>query len=45
MLPDDIFDKLFGLVEADKKNKRKTRKHVKLTTNKISNKSKTYKHK
>ena len=45
MLPDDIFDKLFGLVEADKKNKRKTRKHMKLTSNKNSNKSKTYKHK
>jgi hypothetical protein len=29
MLPDDIFDKLFGLVEVDKKRKRKTRKHIK----------------
>jgi len=43
MLPDDIFDKLFGLVEVDKKNKRKTRKHVKLTSNKNTNKSKTRK--
>ena len=45
MLPDDIFDKLFGLVEADKKIKRKTRKHVRLTSNKKSNKNKTYKNK
>jgi len=28
MLPDDIMDKLFGLVEIDKKQKRKTRKHI-----------------
>ena len=28
MLSDDIMDKLFGLVEADKKRKRKTRKHI-----------------
>jgi len=27
MLSDDVFDKLFGLVEVDKKRKRKTRKH------------------
>ena len=27
MLSDDIYDKLFGLVEYDKKQKRKTRKH------------------
>jgi hypothetical protein len=30
-LPDDMLDKLFGLVETDKKKQRKTRKH----TNKI----------
>ena len=29
MLPDEIFDKLFGLVEFDKKRKRKTRKFIK----------------
>jgi hypothetical protein len=28
MLSDDIMDKLFGLVEIDKKRKRKTRKHI-----------------
>jgi hypothetical protein len=28
MLPDDIFDKLFNLVEYDKKQKRKTRKNL-----------------
>jgi hypothetical protein len=28
MLSDDIMDKLFGLVEIDKKKKRKTRKHI-----------------
>ena len=33
MLSDDIMDKLYGLVEVDKKRKRKTRKHV----NKINN--------
>lgn len=27
MLSDDVMDKLFGLVEVDKKRKRKTRKH------------------
>jgi hypothetical protein len=27
-LSDDMFDKLFGLVEADKKKQRKTRKHT-----------------
>jgi len=48
MLPDDIFDKLFGLVEFDKKKKRKTRKYVKITnTNNTNNtnKNKTHKHK
>lgn len=34
MLSDDMVDKLFGLVEADKKQKRKTRKHT-IKTNKI----------
>jgi hypothetical protein len=35
MLPDDIMDKLYSLVEIDKKRKRKTRKQVKpLSTNK-----------
>jgi len=33
MLSDDIMDKLFGLVEVDKKRKRKTRKH----NNKLNN--------
>ena len=28
MLPDDIYDSLFGLVEYDEKRKRKTRKHI-----------------
>jgi hypothetical protein len=28
MVSDDMIDKLFGLVEADKKRKRKTRRHV-----------------
>ena len=28
MLPDEILDKLFGLVEVDKKRKRKTRKQI-----------------
>jgi hypothetical protein len=28
VLSDDIFDKLFGLVEVDKKKRRKTRKHT-----------------
>jgi len=28
MVSDDMIDKLFGLVEADKKRKRKTRKHI-----------------
>jgi hypothetical protein len=28
MLSDDMVDKLFGLVEADKKRQRKTRKHI-----------------
>jgi len=27
MISDEMIDKLFGLVEADKKRKRKTRKH------------------
>jgi hypothetical protein len=27
-ISDDMFDKLFGLVEADKKKQRKTRKHI-----------------
>jgi hypothetical protein len=39
-IPDDMVDKLFGLVEADKKRKRKTRKY----SSKID-KSKTRKHK
>jgi hypothetical protein len=30
-LSDDMIDKLFGLVEVDKKRKRKTRKHNKKT--------------
>jgi hypothetical protein len=28
MISDDVMDKLFGLIEADKKKKRKTRKNV-----------------
>ena len=28
MLSDDMMDKLFGLVEVDKKRKRKTKKHI-----------------
>ena len=40
VLSDDMVDKLFGLVEADKKRKRKTRKH----TNKLD-KNKTRRHK
>jgi len=47
MLSDDIYDKLFGLVEYDKKQKRKTRKHrsdietfpVTITTSKKSKKT------
>lgn len=34
MLPDDILDKLVGLVEVDKKRKRKTRKFIKNPNNK-----------
>jgi hypothetical protein len=33
MLPDDIYDKLFHLIEYDKKQKRKTRKHRSELTN------------
>lgn len=40
MAPDDIIDKLYALVEVDKKRKRKTRKH----THKLD-KTKTRKHK
>jgi hypothetical protein len=40
MLPDDIYDKLFHLIEYDKKQKRKTRKHIsELTNNKKSKKT------
>ena len=38
MLSDDVFDKLFGLVEVDKKRKRKTRKHDNKYDNKHNNK-------
>jgi hypothetical protein len=39
MLSDDMVDKLFGLVEADKKRKRSTRKHIgKLDKTKIDKK-------
>ena len=38
MLSDDVFDKLFGLVEVDKKRKRKTRKHDNKHNNKHDNK-------
>lgn len=41
MMPDDIMDKLFGLVEANKKQHRKTRKNV----NKQNNKRKSRKQK
>ena len=37
MLPDDIYDKLFHLIEYDKKQKRKTRRH--LTNHKKSKKT------
>jgi hypothetical protein len=37
-LSDDIFDKLFSLVEYDKKNKRKTHKHNKVYKNKKTRK-------
>lgn len=37
MLPDDIYDKLFHLIEYDKKQKRKTRRH--LTNDKKSKKT------
>jgi len=43
MLPDDIFDKLFGLVEQDKKIKRKTRKNIHNLNKKIKNKSRRQK--
>ena len=43
MLPDDIFDKLFGLVEVDKKRKRRSRKHFK--NPKHTNNNKTHKQK
>jgi hypothetical protein len=41
MLSDDVFDKLFNLVEVDKKRQRKTRKGVSLK----HSKAKTRKHK
>lgn len=44
MLSDEIYDKLFNLVEVDKKRKRKTRKNIKNYLLNI-NKNKTYKHK
>ena len=40
-ISDDIIEKLFGLVDADKKRQRKTRKYVGKLDN---NKSKTHKH-
>jgi hypothetical protein len=40
-ISDDMIEKLFGLVDADKKRQRKTRKCVGKSTN---NKSKTHKH-
>ena len=36
MLSDDMIDKLFGLVEADNKKKRKSRKHINKSDNKKS---------
>jgi hypothetical protein len=39
MLSDDVFDKLFGLVEIDKKRKRKTRKYDNKHYNKQDNKN------
>jgi hypothetical protein len=41
--PDELMDKLFGLVETDKKRKRKTRKHIDKYSLKL-NKTKTRKH-
>jgi len=38
MISDDVMDKLFGLVEADKKKKRKTRKHLLKVNNNKSRK-------
>ena len=38
MLSDDMIDKLFGLVEADNKKKRKTRKHINKSDKKKSRK-------
>jgi hypothetical protein len=38
MLSDDMIDKLFGLVEADNKKKRKSRKHINKSDNKKSRK-------
>jgi len=44
MLSDDVLDKLLGLVEVDKKRKRKSRKQIKIHTNKINTiKNKTHK--
>lgn len=43
-ISDDIVDKLFGLVEADKKRNRKTRKFVRKNSTKLD-KTKTRKHK
>ena len=36
---DDIIDKLFGLVDADKKRKRKTKKHITKSNNKKTRKT------
>jgi len=45
MLSDDVFDKLFDLVEVDKKHKRKTRKSVSSKDKLKTHKVKTRKHK
>jgi hypothetical protein len=45
MLSDDVFDKLFGLVEVDKKRKRKTRKHTNIDDKQNTRNKKTRKYK
>lgn len=40
MLPDDIFDKLFSLVEVNKKPRKQTRKHTNKTSKKKTRRSK-----
>jgi hypothetical protein len=39
-LPDDIFDKLYAMIEYDDKKKRKTRKHISKNNETISKKNK-----